>query len=182
MVKSRYAGFRIELDEVEKIIREFPGIKDATVQAFDEDGGGKFIAAYIVSDQTIDTKPSTVSSWMRSLLTWCLPRRCRSRLTPLNQNQKVNKRALPKPEKRQCTASSEPSNVPTNVLEQQLHQIIADITGTTDFGITTILELCGPYLHLGDQTAVQVNKRYGVTLDSRALVKAAASRVSKTRF
>ncbi len=44
-------GFRIELKEVEGIIREFPGIKDATVQAFDEEGGGKFIAAYIVSDE-----------------------------------------------------------------------------------------------------------------------------------
>ena len=49
-------GFRIELKEVEAIIREFLGIKDATVQAFDEEGGsgGKFIAAYIVSDQQID--------------------------------------------------------------------------------------------------------------------------------
>ena len=49
-------GFRIELKEVEAVIREFPGIKDATVQAFDEEGGsgGKFIAAYIVSDQQID--------------------------------------------------------------------------------------------------------------------------------
>ena len=49
-------GFRIELKEVEAVIREFPGIKDATVQAFDEEGssGGKFIAAYIVSDQQVD--------------------------------------------------------------------------------------------------------------------------------
>ena len=48
-------GFRIELKEVEAVIREFPGIKDATVQAFEaEDGNGKFIAAYIVSDRQTD--------------------------------------------------------------------------------------------------------------------------------
>ena len=49
-------GFRIELKEVESVIREFPGIKDATVQAFDYENGGKFIAAYIVSDEQIDIK------------------------------------------------------------------------------------------------------------------------------
>ena len=44
-------GFRIELTEVESVIREFPGIRDATVQAFeDEASGEKFIAAYVVAD------------------------------------------------------------------------------------------------------------------------------------
>ncbi|MBP5497784.1 MAG: amino acid adenylation domain-containing protein, partial [Muribaculaceae bacterium] len=52
-------GFRIEMREVEGVIKQFPGIKDVTVQAFDENdgegsGGGKFIAAYIVSDEQID--------------------------------------------------------------------------------------------------------------------------------
>ena len=49
-------GFRIELKEVEAVIRQFPGIKDATVQAFDYENGGKYIAAYIVSDEQIDIK------------------------------------------------------------------------------------------------------------------------------
>ena len=43
MVKVR--GFRIELTEVERAIRAFKGIKDATVQAFDSPSGGKQIAA-----------------------------------------------------------------------------------------------------------------------------------------
>ena len=164
-------GFRIELKEVESIIREFPGIKDATVQAFDEDGGGKFIAAYIVSDQTIDIEALN-SFIMDEKPPYMVPAvTMQIEAIPLNQNQKVNKRALPKPEKRQSTASSEPSNVPMNVLEQQLHQIIADITGTTDFGITTILGYVGLTSISAIKLAVQVNKRYGVTLDSRALVK-----------
>ena len=37
-------GFRIELKEVEAAIRQFDGIKDATVQAFDYPNGGKYIA------------------------------------------------------------------------------------------------------------------------------------------
>ena len=47
-------GFRVELTEVEEVIRRFPGISDATVAAFDAPSGGKFIAAYIVSNEKID--------------------------------------------------------------------------------------------------------------------------------
>ena len=109
-------GFRIELKEVEGVILQFPGIKDATVQAFDEEGGGKFIAAYIVSDETVDIQAlnnfilDQKPSYMVPAVTMQIER------IPLNQNQKVNKKALPKPEKKAAEAVVE-SNVPMNVLE-----------------------------------------------------------------
>ena len=163
-------GFRIELKEVEAIIREFPGIRDATVQAFDEEGGnGKFIAAYIVSDQQIDIEAlndfilDQKPPYMVPAVTMQID------AIPLNQNQKVNKRALPKPEKR--VAVVEESNVPMNVLEQELHEMIAAIVNTTDFGITTVLGYAGLTSISAIKLAVQVNKRFGVTLDSKTLVK-----------
>ena len=162
-------GFRIELKEVESIIREFPGIKDATVQAFDDEGGGKFIAAYIVSDETIDIDAlnnfimDEKPPYMVPAVTMQID------AIPLNQNQKVNKRALPKPEKK--AAAVEESNVPMNVLEQELHQIIADIVNNKEFGVTTILGYAGLTSISAIKLAVQVNKRYGVTLDSKSLVK-----------
>ena len=91
-------GFRIELKEVEAVIRQFDGIKDATVQAFDyPDGGGKFIAAYIVSDRKIDIRALDAfimdqkPPYMVPAVTMQID------AIPLNQNQKVNKRALPEP-------------------------------------------------------------------------------------
>ena len=162
-------GFRIELKEVESIIREFPGIKDATVQAFDEDGGGKFIAAYVVSDQPVDIEAlnqfilDEKPPYMVPAVTMQID------AIPLNQNQKVNKRALPKPEKK--AAVVEESNVPMNVLEKELHEMIADIVNTTDFGITTVLGYAGLTSISAIKLAVQVNKRYGVALDSKSLVK-----------
>ena len=162
-------GFRIELKEVEAVIREFPGIKDATVQAFDEQGGGKFIAAYIVSDEQVniealnnfilDQKPP----YMVPAVTMQIDS------IPLNQNQKVNKRALPKLEKN--ASSTETVNAPLNVLEEELHEMIAGIINNTDFGITTILGYAGLTSISAIKLAVQVNKRYGVTLDSKSLVK-----------
>ena len=163
-------GFRIELKEVEGIIREFTGIKDATVQAFDEEGGGKFIAAYIVSDTTIDIDAlnnfilDQKPPYMVPAVTMQID------AIPLNQNQKVNKRALPKPEKKAETAIEE-SNVPMNVLEQELHEIIAGIVGSSEFGITTPLGYAGLTSISSIRLAVQVNKRYGVALDSKSLVK-----------
>ena len=164
-------GFRIELKEVEAIIREFPGIKDATVQAFDEEGGsgGKFIAAYIVSDQQIDIEAlnsfilDEKPPYMVPAVTMQID------AIPLNQNQKVNKKALPKPEKK--AAVIEESNVPMNVLEQELHEMIAGIVNSEDFGITTVLGYAGLTSISAIKLAVQMNKRFGVTLDSKSLVK-----------
>ena len=164
-------GFRIELKEVEAIIREFPGIKDATVQAFDEEGGagGKFIAAYIVSDQQIDIEAlnnfilDEKPPYMVPAVTMQID------AIPLNQNQKVNKKALPKPEKK--AAVVEESNVPMNVLEQELHKMIAGIVNSEDFGITTVLGYAGLTSISAIKLAVQMNKRFGVTLDSKSLVK-----------
>ncbi len=163
-------GFRIELKEVEGIILQFPGIKDATVQAFDEEGGGKFIAAYIVADEQIDIEAlnnfilEEKPPYMVPAVTMQIDR------IPLNQNQKVNKKALPKPEKKAATAEVE-SNVPMNVLEQEIHGIIAKIINTEDFGITTVLGYAGLTSIMAIKLAIQINKRFGVTLDSKSLAK-----------
>ena len=165
-------GFRIELKEVESIIREFPGIKDATVQAFDEEGGnGKFIAAYIVSDQQIDIEAlnqfilDEKPPYMVPAVTMQID------VIPLNQNQKVNKRALPKPEKPSLKNNELLEQIPMNILEQELHDIIAEIVNNQEFGVTTILGYAGLTSISAIKLAIQINKRYGVSLDSKSLVK-----------
>lgn len=165
-------GFRIELKEVEAIIREFPGIKDATVQAFDYPDGGKFIAAYVVSDATInidelnafigDSKPP----YMVPAVTMQID------AIPLNPNQKVDKRALPKPEPK--AVSDQPSEVsaaPLNVLEQELHDIIAKIVNMEEFGITTDLRYMGLSSIAAIKLATQIYKRFGVQLDAKQMTK-----------
>ncbi len=163
-------GFRIELKEVEGVILQFPGIKDATVQAFDEEGGGKFIAAYIVADEQIDIEAlnnfilDEKPPYMVPAVTMQINR------IPLNQNQKVNKKALPKPEKKASEAVVE-SNVPMNLLEQEIHDIIAKIINTEEFGVTTVLGYVGLTSIMAIKLAIQINKRFGVTLDSKSLSK-----------
>ena len=164
-------GFRIELKEVEAVIREFPGIKDATVQAFDDENGGKFIAAYIVSDEQVDIEAMNnfildqKPPYMVPAVTMQID------AIPLNQNQKVNKRALPKPVKSVAVAQQQTEQAPMNVLEQELHEMIAGIVNHGDFGITTVLGYAGLTSISAIKLAIQVNKRYGITLNAKSLVK-----------
>ena len=163
-------GFRIELKEVEAVIREFPGVKDATVQAFDDDNGGKYIAAYVVSDNQIDIEAlnnfilEEKPPYMVPAVTMQID------AIPLNQNQKVNKKALPKPEK-SAAPQQLAEQAPLNVLEQELKEMIAAIIGNADFSITTILGHAGLTSISAIKLAIQVNKRYGITLDAKTLVK-----------
>ncbi|HBI61913.1 MAG TPA: non-ribosomal peptide synthetase, partial [Lachnospiraceae bacterium] len=131
-------GFRIELTEVEEVIRRFPGIKDATVAAFDEESGGKYIAAYVVSDDQIDINKlnafimETKPPYMVPAVTMQIDR------IPLNQNQKVNKRALPKPQK-----AVEEMIPPKNEMQERICDCIAEAIGHREFGITTDIQFAG---------------------------------------
>ena len=164
-------GFRIELKEVEAIIREFPGIKDATVQAFDYPDGGKFIAAYVVSDEKInidelnafiaDSKPP----YMVPAVTMQID------AIPLNPNQKVDKRALPKPEAPKPEVEEAVAAAPLNVLEQELHDIIAKIVNMEEFCITTDLRYMGLSSIAAIKLATQIFKRFGVQLDAKQMTK-----------
>lgn len=131
-------GFRIELTEVEEVIRRFPGIKDATVVAFEEPSGGKYIAAYIVSDAEIyidslnqfilEEKPP----YMVPAVTMQID------AIPMTQNQKVNKRALPKPVKVALETVT-----PQTDVQKRLFECVSDAVGHKDFGVTTDIYQAG---------------------------------------
>ncbi|MBO4362344.1 MAG: amino acid adenylation domain-containing protein [Paludibacteraceae bacterium] len=164
-------GFRIELKEVEAVIRQFEGIKDATVQAFDYPSGGKFIAAYIVSDQKIDIQALNAFI-MNQKPPYMVPAvTMQIDAIPLNQNQKVNKRALPEPKAQTEEVAKEAA--PMNVLEEQLAEIVAGIVNNRDFGITTDLRYVGLSSISAIKLATQVYKRFGVQLDAKLLIKGA---------
>ncbi len=131
-------GFRVELTEVEQVIRSLEGIKDATVQAFDAPAGGKFIAAYVVSDEEINIDRlneyigSQKPAYMIPEVTVQIDK------IPLNVNGKVDKKKLPKAEKK-----FEDNLKPQNETQQKIFDITASVIGTKDFGINTSLRLAG---------------------------------------
>ncbi len=131
-------GFRVELTEVEEVIRRFKGIKDATVAAFDDANGGKFIAAYVVSDEEISI-PELESFIMAEKPPYMVPAvTMQIEKIPLNQNQKVNKKALPVPE-----VKAEDVTPPENELQQKIFDIVSETLGHKSFGIETDLYRAG---------------------------------------
>ena len=132
MVKVR--GFRIELTEVERAIRAFHGIKDATVQAFDAPSGGKQIAAYVVSDEKVDIKElesfilSTKPPYMVPAVTMQLDS------IPLTVNSKVDRRKLPVP-----ALDFGKATPPQTETQKRIFKIATEVLGTDKFGIDTDL-------------------------------------------
>ncbi len=166
-------GFRIETTEVEAVIREFPGVRDATVQAFDNpDGSGKYLCAYVVSaGDTLDIQAlnafilSRKPPYMVPAVTMTID------AIPLNQNQKVNRKALPVPEMKARKEENAPA-APLNVLEEEIRSIAAEILGTGDFGITDLFGNLGLTSITGIRLAAKILRRFGVQTNARELVSA----------
>ncbi len=127
-------GFRVELTEVEEVIRRFDGIRDATVAAFDDPSGGKFIAAYVVSDNDVDV--DALNGFIRSEKPPYMVPAVTMQIDsiPLNQNQKVNRKALPLPQRK-----VEDIVPPENDTQRRICSLVADVLGHDCFGIETNL-------------------------------------------
>lgn len=90
-------GFRVEQREIEAVIREFEGIRDVTVQAFDAPEGGKYLVAYIVCSDSLRTE-DLKAHILASKPAYMLPASImRLPAIPLNINQKVDRKSLPAP-------------------------------------------------------------------------------------
>ncbi len=161
-------GFRIELSEVEAVIREFAAVKDATVAAFDSPSGGKFVAAYVVSDSKIDIDAlnkfigERKPPYMIPAVTMQIDK------IPLNQNGKVNKRALPAPELQ--AAKVEDVQRSFNILEKSLIEIIGEILGLKEFGVTTELNYLGLASISAIKLATKIYKKFGVNIAVKNLL------------
>ncbi len=168
-------GFRIELTEVEGVVREYPPIKDATVVAYDDPNGGKFIAAYVVSDETVDI--AALGDFIRERKPPYMVPAVTMQIDhiPLNQNMKVNKRALPAPELQASTAASAAEdNRPLNLLEQELKEIVGGIVRSSDFGVTADLAYLGLTSISSIKLSTALFKRFGLNIRSKALLNGAS--------
>ena len=162
-------GFRIELSEVEAVIRRFPGIQDVTVTAYDAAAGGKAIAAYLVSEDTVaiqklrdfimeEKPPYMVPSAIMQI----------DRI-PLNQNMKVDKRALPAPVTQEETCRE--AVRPMSLLEEELAQIVKKILGHEEFSVETNLLYAGLTSLSAIMLAVEIEKEYQVELEVKQMMR-----------
>lgn len=163
-------GFRVELKEIEQVIRQFPGIKEVTVQAFDLEAGGKAIAAYVTSDSKIEVKELNAfigglkPAYMVPAVTMQLD------AIPLNVNGKVDKRRLPAPDMNSVeSCEQDMPAAPLNRLEQELADIVGQLTGMKSFSIVQPLTYVGLTSISSIRLATVLYKKYGVTVSNRQI-------------
>lgn len=170
-------GYRIELKEIEAVIREFPGIKDVTVQAVDAQSGEKYIVAYVVSDGEPNTDAlkrfiaAKKPAYMVPVAIMQIDR------IPLTLNQKVNKRALPRPELTAEAPSHAASELPLNVLETKLKAIVSEIVGTESFGLLDRFSHLGLSSISAIRLATLVYKKFGVSVKATELISGGTLRM-----
>ncbi|MCR4557705.1 MAG: amino acid adenylation domain-containing protein [Saccharofermentans sp.] len=133
-------GFRVELSEVEAVIRQIDDLRDVAVVTKDLGADGKAIAAYIVSDKKID--PKEIAEYIRVRKPpYMIPASIMQiDKIPLNQNGKVNKKALPEPV---ISAIDEDTSHVDNVLEKELKSIIGEALNMENPPLNTPLEYLG---------------------------------------
>ena len=93
-------GFRMELGEIEAVLREHDAVDDAVVAAHSDDGGEKRLVAYLTGQQDKIPGIRTLRSFLSEKLPdYMIPATfVHLESFPLLPNGKVNRKALPRPE------------------------------------------------------------------------------------
>jgi amino acid adenylation domain-containing protein/non-ribosomal peptide synthase protein (TIGR01720 family) len=127
-------GYRIELGEIENALREHPNVREAIVQAREDEQGHKYLAAYCVSRH----EPAPVGAELAKTLQQKLPAYMIPRIfinlksLPLTRNGKVAREALPEPHFGSTTAERA---LPQTEAEKTLAAIWTDVLGVKDPGV-----------------------------------------------
>lgn len=140
-------GYRIEPGEIEIRLLELSGVRKAVVLPVDEADGRKALCAYVVSE----AEPLSVQ-WLRSELQRSLPEYMIPGYfveladIPVTDNGKVDRKALPQPERSGGAAAYEP---PSDPLEEKLAFLWQAVLGVERVGIhDNFFELGGHSLHV----------------------------------
>ncbi|HET7287983.1 MAG TPA: condensation domain-containing protein, partial [Pyrinomonadaceae bacterium] len=132
MVKRR--GYRIELGEIEAALEEHEGVRAAVVNAFGEQRGSKRLIGYVVPEQIVLTPDQLQQHLKTKLPEYMIPQTFMflDRL-PLSSNGKVDRRALPEPERVQQDEAT--LVAPANWKEQALAEIWTKVLGVEQISV-----------------------------------------------
>ncbi|HEX2270677.1 MAG TPA: amino acid adenylation domain-containing protein [Pyrinomonadaceae bacterium] len=129
-------GYRIELSEIETVLRQHPAVQEAVVLALDDERGEKRLVGYVLMD---NNAAFSVSDLRRHLLEK-LPEYMapwdfvRLETLPLTRSGKVDRRALPAPD-RAGSQSATPFVAPRTLVEEVLAAIWAEVLHVDRVGI-----------------------------------------------
>lgn len=166
-------GFRIEPGEIESVLSEHPGVRQAVVMAREDVPNDKRLAAYVVPGNIQGSVASELRGFLRKRVPdYMIPSAFVTlEALPLTPNGKLDYDSLPAP----GTIMPEPSETyaePRNSSEKKLAGIWADVLGIGQIGIhDNFFELGGHSLS-ATRVISRVNESFQVNLSLRSLFDA----------
>lgn len=159
-------GFRVEPGEIERVLAEQPGIRNAAVVAHRQQ-----LVAYYVAEEPVE--PAVLAAALRKRLPdYMMP----SAFThiddiPVTANGKIDRKSL----QAQALAVTGQAvyTEPRNELESRLASIWQEVLGVDRIGIDDNFFALGGHSLLAVQIILRANKQLGVSLSLRALFDAA---------
>ena len=126
-------GFRIELGEIEAVLQQHAEVEHAAVLARDDGSGEKRLTAYVVARGRQEESARTLREYLKGKLPEYMVPSAFVLLDqlPLNANGKLDRKALPAPERRR----EEKHLPPRTPIEAELCRIWADVLKVDSVGI-----------------------------------------------
>ncbi|HEY4387778.1 MAG TPA: amino acid adenylation domain-containing protein, partial [Ktedonobacteraceae bacterium] len=167
-------GFRIELNEIEAVLRQQELVKETIVIVREDQPGDKRLVAYVVPTQTDEEEQ--FSRALRKQLQEHLPDYMVPRdiilldRLPLTPNGKIDHRALPAPERQN---DAEDYIAPRTPVEQQLAMLWEELLSIVNVSLNDNFFLLGGHSLLLTRLATRIRTTFHLDLPLRALFEAA---------
>ena len=167
-------GVRIEPGEIEAILEQHLAVKETIVIARETPTGNKYLVAYIVPTQDQATASEELRTWLRKKLPeYMIPAAFVSLdAMPLNSNGKVDRRALPVPERTRREAE-ETDGVPMTPEHAQLKQIWEELLEVHSIGIRDDFFELGGHSLLAVRLIDRIEQVWGKKISATTLLAGA---------
>ena len=163
-------GFRVELREIEAALGEFPGISEAVVVAREDTPGDRRLAAYLVAKTSDGVPQAELRSFLKERLPdYMVPASFMmlDRL-PLNPSGKVDRRALPAPDRARRELEKD-FVAPRNDSEETIAAIWREVLGLDRVGVTENFFELGGHSLLLPQVVHRLRAAFQLDVPLRAL-------------
>jgi len=162
-------GYRIEPGEVEVVLNDCPLVRQAVVKVGTDRQGIKQLMAYVIANQEFD-KEAIRAYASQKLPVYMVPVVwVEMSVFPLTPNGKLNKKALPVPEKTDWQKTAYVA--PRNEREHQLAEIWQQILSIEQVGIDDHFFELGGHSLLATRVVAALRTQLGVQLNVRAIFK-----------
>jgi len=163
-------GFRIELGEIEAVIAEHPAVREVAVLAHEDSVHGKRLVAYVVAAETPLLSLESMRVWLQKRLPDYMVPTALVVLDrfPLMPNGKVDRRALPAPQRDQNDAGKTLA-VPGESLDALVVDVWREALGRDSIGAHDDFFRLGGHSLLATRVVARLSSLCGVDLPLRRI-------------